>query len=113
MLPKSRRISKEEFSSILKSGKRYTSAHFVMYVAQNKANLTKPSQFSFSISKKVASSAVERNKLRRRGYSALRKLLGGVKSGYLLMFSFKNKSVSVTSLEKELSELLSASAVLL
>ncbi len=113
MLPKSRRISREEFSSILKAGKRYASSHFTLYVAQNKANLKKPSQFSFSVSKKIAKSAVERNRLRRRGYSAIKGLVKEVKHGYLLMFSFKNKTVSVESIHKELGELLSDSAVLL
>ncbi len=37
---------------------------------------TGPSKFSFVVSKKVSKSAVQRNLLRRRGYSALRLILG-------------------------------------
>jgi ribonuclease P protein component len=56
-----------------------------------------PSQFSFSVSKKVAKSAVSRNTLRRRGYAAITPLLSQSKFGFYCMFSFKKGAASLTS----------------
>jgi ribonuclease P protein component len=111
MLPKARRIPKADFLGILKQGKRLNSPHFLLYMAQNKDKI--PTRVSFSVSKKVAKNAVDRNTLRRRGYSAIKSFLNGVKGGYFLYFSFKSKDVSFEQINKEIKELLSASGVLL
>ena len=116
MLPKKRRISRKEFPDIISKGKRYNSAHLLLHVIQlnsNGANL--PSKFSFSISKKVSKKAVQRNKNRRRGYSIVGNAIEKIKPGFLFFFTFKKGSglVSFNVLEKEITELLSSSLVLI
>jgi len=117
MLPKNRRIPKQEFPYILSSGKRVSSPHLLLYISpipQKKAQL---SRFTFSVSKKIAKKAVERNKLRRWGYASIRNILKNIKengSGYFLFFSFKKNSISLgyKTVETEIQELLSAADML-
>lgn len=67
-----------------------------------------PSRFSFSVSKKVAKLAVDRNKLRRQGYQALKEHLLDLKPNFLIQFSFlevpTDKKVVVQKLEAILKE---------
>jgi|SRR3989344_6814148 len=110
MLSKKRRISKKHFPYILTKGKRYNTPHLLMYINRvDSGNQNQASQFSFSISKKVAPKAVDRNKYRRRGYSVIRRHINRIKSGYLLLFSFKKgrANLKFSELEKEILELLS------
>ena len=72
------------------------------------------SRFAFSVSKKVSSKAVTRNKYRREGYAVLSKYLNRVKDGHICLFSFKNiNELSFGILEKEILELLGLSGVIL
>jgi len=114
MLSKNRRISREEFPYILKNAKRYNSPSLLLYVAPTDSNNSKESKFSFSVSKKVCPKAVDRNRFRRWGYSAVRGSLKQVCLGYFCFFSFKKtlKPVSFSVVEKEVRELLSLSGVL-
>jgi len=113
MLPKTRRIARAEFPKILKNGKRYNSENLLLYVL--KINPTSPTRFSFSVSKKVKKLAVDRNRCRRQGYSAVRSYLPDMQSGHLCFFSFKKnqKAVSFSVLENEIVNLLRAAGVLL
>ncbi len=115
MLPKSRRIGKENFSYILTNGKRYNSPELLLYLAKINSNNEKaPSKFSFSISKKISPLAVNRNKYRRQGYSIINEEIKKIKSGYFLFFSFKKSSLPVTfqNLQKDILELLSVAGML-
>ncbi len=47
------------------------------------------SRFCFSVSKKVAKSAVVRNRLRRTGYKILEEYIPKIKSNILAVFSFR------------------------
>lgn len=114
MLPKKRRIERKFFPSILTKGKRYNSPHLFMYASRiNSSDSALPSRFSFSVSKKVAKKAVDRNKYRRRGYSIIARHISKVKSGYLIALSFKKGIVpqKFSDLEKEILELLSSAGV--
>ncbi len=77
-------------------------------------NVQKSTKFSFSISKKNSKSSVERNKLRRWGYSVITKHIKEIKPGFLCFFSFKKGSVKTEfqSLENEILGLLSVSGVI-
>ena len=109
MLPKKKRIPRQDFSEIISRGKRYHSPHFFLYTLP--ASISK---FSFSVSKKVATHAVDRNKLRRRGYSVISKHTEDIKTGVLCFFSFKKGSttISFSVLEKEIVDLLKSAAVI-
>ncbi len=115
MLPQNRRIPKKYFPYILKNNKRHNSIHLLLYISPIDPSLkNKQSRFSFSVSKKVCSLAVDRNKYRRRGYSIVSKYTKQVKDGYFCFFSFKKSTTPITFsvLEKEAKELLSLSGVL-
>lgn len=74
MLPKNKRISKDSFKSILLKGIPYHATNFTLR--------TLPSEkegFAVLVSKKVAKSAVDRNRIRRRVYSLLRDVLPNIK----------------------------------
>ena len=89
MLAKKNRISRALFNTLLKDGAFFPSANLSLRVTKTQKGLSK---FSFVVSKKVSKSAVVRNLLRRRGYSALQSALDREKistGGFLGAFFFK------------------------
>jgi ribonuclease P protein component len=82
-------------------------SHCISLFVYKKSDIS-PSQFSFSVSKKVAKSAVIRNKLRRRGYAAIKGMLAKIKLGYYCMFSFKKgaSTLSASDISKEVQDIL-------
>jgi ribonuclease P protein component len=67
MLPKKKRITKELFADIIKKGRVVHGSLFLFrYIKKENPH------YAFVAPKAVAKSAVERNRLRRRGYAALR-----------------------------------------
>ena len=67
MLPRSKRLTVSLFTNALANGKVVHSTLFTARIAKNPG----PTRFSAVISKKITKTAVERNKLRRRIYSAV------------------------------------------
>ena len=125
MLPQKRRISRKEFPDILKKGRRFNSPHLLLYVVEQKTPVVEHSSlrdkadfislFSFSVSKKISKKAVDRNRLRRQGYSVITSQIKNIKKGFLFFFSFKKESGTLTfvQLEKEIKDLLKVGGVLL
>ena len=116
MLPKNRRIQRKDFSFILKNGKRYNSPHLLVYVVKlNYSDTSTKSRFSFSVSKKVSKKAVDRNRLRRRGYSIIAKHKNILEKSLFCFFSFKKGAgtLTFTQLKKEIIDLLRDATVLL
>ncbi|TSC70546.1 MAG: hypothetical protein CEO12_267 [Parcubacteria group bacterium Gr01-1014_46] len=115
MLPKKRRIERKYFGQIMSQGKRYNSPSFTLYLAKmDVGNGLPDSKFSFSVSKKVLKRAVDRNKLRRRGYSVISRNLKKIKPGFFVFFLYKKgfeKDYSL--LEKEINGLLSSTLVII
>ena len=111
MLPKNRRIKRGEFKDLL-GGVRYNSTHFLVYIKT--IEKTKLSLFSFSISKKVCSKAVSRNRLRRQGYSVINKNIKNIKNGFMCFFLFKKGQypMSFNVLEKEILEVLDKNKII-
>jgi ribonuclease P protein component len=67
MLSKKKRVTKELFQTVLKTGNTISGSFFIFrYLKQNQP------QYAFVSSKKVAKRAFERNKLRRYGYNSIR-----------------------------------------
>ncbi len=89
MLPSSLRVRKEYFREIFKSGKFFPSKNLTIVVLETKELAQKQSRFSFSISSKVSGNAVDRNKLRRWGYSSVKEVLDKIPPGFLVVFVFK------------------------
>lgn len=71
MIPKKLRINKQDTEWVLKKGEQVTSDLFIVRFLSNQNNGDKP-QFSIVTSTKLAKKAVDRNKLKRRIYEAIR-----------------------------------------
>ena len=77
MLPKSQRLSTKAVAHVMGKGQPSHSPFFVV-----RSVLTKEtSRFSVSVPKKVAKTAVQRNKIRRQVYSAIKKMAKQIKPG--------------------------------
>lgn len=97
MLPKSERLTKNQVEIVLTSGRQHSSKYFFVTVLSasvdssanpSTAHPLTPS-FAIVVSKKTADTAVERNKLRRRAYSAIRevkKIISARPNGKILPF---------------------------
>lgn len=75
----------------------------------------KPTIFSFVVSKKVATRAVDRNKLKRRARAIVRELLPQIKDNQacLLFFKKEARGLSYQELKKVIYDLLRLSSVIL
>lgn len=71
MLKKAHRITRSEYSLILKTGKRVHFPIFSLIYKENKE--TSHSRFSFVVSKKVSKSSPKRHQIRRQGYEIVYK----------------------------------------
>lgn len=98
MIPKKSRITRENFEKVMKKGGLLNSSLFSLRFLQNPYKTT---HFSVVVSKKVAKTAVSRNRIRRRAYSVLKKEVyssekpyppeQGVRSwgGFIILFAKK------------------------
>lgn len=113
MLPSSHRVRTSEFKNIFKKGRFFAGRILNLTVIEDKS-FSKNSKFSFSVSKKVAKGAVLRNKLRHRGYSAIKEFLEGIQPGFLCVFVFKKGSgdESYLGIRDQIKELLVKSKLL-
>jgi ribonuclease P protein component len=97
MIPKANRINRENFEKVMKKGGFLNSSLFSLRFLKNPEKTT---HLSVVVAKKVAKTAVLRNKVRRRGYSILRKLLKESKNPlagqayFIILFAKKGAEVS-------------------
>ena len=108
MLPKNRRIQrslypKERPKEVFRVGE------LSLFVFDSNTRDTKA---LFSISKKIAKSAVVRNKWRRAGYRKLSQILPSIKDKYLLRFSIGAVPKGLEIFKKNIEEVLKKSSVL-
>ena len=103
MLPKKNRANKKAIEMVFKDGKFINSTNLSL---KYKLLGGKNFQISFIVPKKVVKGAVERNHLRRLGYIALEKHLGGVPKGTIGAFLFKKQQDDVLILENEIKNIL-------
>jgi ribonuclease P protein component len=94
MLAKKRRVKTKEFNSAFSGtgAKSCTSTFFSFKVVQGPKTEEK-TVFSCVVSKKVANTAVLRNKTRRRVYEAIKKVLPTVKNGYICLVFVKKEAI--------------------
>lgn len=85
MLPSSKRLTTPLFKEVMDKGKLVHSSFFSLKIMK----ATGESRFSVAVSKKIAKSAVERNKIRRRSYSAIRMVLPRLPEGIHGVFMAK------------------------
>ncbi len=110
MLPSSKRLSTALFKEVITKGKHLHSPLFVLRAIKTEGL----SRFSVSVPKKVAKTAVLRNKLRRRFYSALNPLFVEIKPGIHGVFIVKETILKAhfKSLSTELREFFVKSGLL-
>lgn len=108
-MEKSRRVTKKIFNKVLKTGKIYNQPFSSLYIllSQNK------SRVACVVPKKVERSAVIRNKLRRRGYHTLHKILKSNNKPFLGILFIKNgaKKLPYKLFEKDIEDLLKKAGV--
>jgi ribonuclease P protein component len=109
MLPKNKRVTKDTFKNL--KGSKSFSFPSATLKAMYGSGLTK---VSFVVSKKIAKTAVLRNSLRRKGYSAVEKLYPEIKKGFTLIFFVKKemRDVSFQELVSELKNNLSGAGII-
>ena len=78
MLPKSKRLTTKTVASVMGKGQSTHSPFFVARLVPTQ----EASRFSVSVPKKVAKTAVQRNKIRRQVFSALKEVQTETKSGF-------------------------------
>jgi ribonuclease P protein component len=104
MLPKNQRIPREMFPLLSKGAKVFRNGLFSFRFVPNIGS----SRFCFSVSKKVAKSAVARNRMRRAGYGEIKKYIPEMKSNVLAFFFFnkipKNGEEVAENIESILKE---------
>ncbi len=103
MVASSYRLSRAEFPAFFASGKRYHSAHFTLVVSTYSE-----CKVSVVVSKKVAKTAVDRNRLRRRAYGVVERLLkvNPPKGVFIIMYKPGALRASREALQIELEALL-------
>ncbi len=111
MIPKNQRISRENFENIMKKGGLTNSGLFSLRFLKNPENTT---HFSVVVSKKVAKTAVLRNKIRRRGYSIFGKIQKELKNPYfIILFAKKGaEKANFNETEAQIEEILKKSKIL-
>jgi len=100
MLPKRKRVTKEIFQDIIKTGRTLSSPLFVFRYIPNSTP-----RYAFVAPKSVAKQAIIRNKLRRQGYNILRKYK---LKPYLGAFFYKKGSQNATidDINKDINSIL-------
>ncbi|MEX0934043.1 MAG: ribonuclease P protein component [Candidatus Paceibacterota bacterium] len=115
MLPKKHKATSAQVEALKKIPQKKThhSPSFTLLVYK-KRDQKEVSTITFIISKKIATKAVLRNKLKRRGYSVAQELFFRIQTGFTLVFYFKKESVHKTHKEffLEIQKLLKEAHVL-
>ena len=88
MLPRSKRLRIEDVESIMSSGKSFHDSFIITRLLLT----NKPCRFSVSVPKKIAKTAVSRNKLRRQVYSIVKKMESEINSGFDTFIIMKSGS---------------------
>lgn len=103
MLPKKNRADKKAVERIFQEGSFINSSLLTFKFLVNQGNQRK---ISFIAPKSVAKLAVQRNKLRRAGYSALKKYLLDFPLGMVGVFVFKKHEDNILIIENEIKNIL-------
>ena len=112
MLPKSSRLSKQTIETHLIRARRIKTSRFLVlytYIVGQKVP-----QISVSASKKVAPSAVLRNKLRRRGYAALEAVIPAVSptAAVLVSYMTPDSTTSIAEITLEIKDIFKKAGIL-
>ncbi|MEK7126437.1 MAG: ribonuclease P protein component [Patescibacteria group bacterium] len=101
MFPRRKRLSRPEFPSATKSGRRISSEHFTAVVPKDAEG------YAVVVSKKTARLSVTRHKIKRRVLEALRRLPSPLPSSVVLYPRASVLDMGYDALQQELIRLLS------
>lgn len=101
MVLKKKRVNKELFENIIKKGHTLFGSFFIFKYLPN----SDFPRYAFVVPKKISKKAVDRNKLKRRGYGIIRSI---PLSGGLGVFLYKKEGVKVSfeEIKKDINILL-------
>lgn len=102
MLPRSQKIQRKDFPLVKSKGKYFGNELFSAYVY----NGTGGKKFAFSVSKKVSKKAVDRNRIRRFGYRAIKDVLAETLPGTTAIFFFKKIPKSEQDVKTQIKSIL-------
>ena len=102
MLPRSKRISIQLFKDIVHKGEVIHSPYFIARCVKS----DKKSRFAVSVSKKVAKTAVLRNKIRRQVYSIIRDIFPSLSANQKVVLMMKSgvDKASLNSIKLEIEK---------
>ncbi|MBI2025304.1 ribonuclease P protein component [Candidatus Kaiserbacteria bacterium] len=101
MFPRRKRLSRAEFPSALKNGRRVSSANFSAILSKNAAG------YAVIVSKKTARLSVTRHRIKRRALEALRRLNSAIPASVILYPRASVLDMGYDELKQELTKLLS------
>ena len=104
MLPKKIRLNKDIIEKIFKSSRFVNSPSLTFKYILSKDNLSP--KISFISPKTVNKKAVVRNRLRRKGYIALKEHLESFPLGLVGVFVFKKQQDDILAIENEIKTIL-------
>ncbi len=109
MLPKKQRVSRKLFELAYRTSRTFSSPVFVLKISSAQEN-----RFAFSVSAKICPKAVDRNKLRRRGYAAAANLYSQIKTPAIYLFIIKKGAdkLSFQKLQEEIKNILQKAGIL-
>src|SRR5690606_11148871 len=110
MLSKTKRLSRKMFTQVMEKGQVFHCPFFLLRVGLGDG----PTRFGVSVPKKVAKTAVSRNKLRRRVYSAIGRMYNSVDSDRLVVVVVKvdTKNLDYGTLASELEKIFVKSGII-
>jgi ribonuclease P protein component len=104
MLPKTNRAEKKDIDLLFRVGKFLSSPVLALrFILMKKKSAPR---ISFIVPKSIVKTAVKRNLLRRRGYTALKKHINTLPPGTIGVFTFKKYEVNGPILEDEIKNIL-------
>jgi len=110
MFSRDKKIKRGEFPTDLRGGARYHSPNMSVVVFKNENTYNK---YSFVVSGKIDKRATARNRLKRRGYYAIKKLAPKEKGALLIFFPKKNtNTLPYKEVEAEIKKLLVQASLL-
>ncbi len=81
MVPKKNRLTKKEFNTVFKEGRREHGSSIIVYTKSAPGHC----QVAVSVPQKVTKKAADRNRIRRAVYREIQSVLGGIKDKQVIV----------------------------
>lgn len=110
MLPKAKKLIKDQFTTVIEKGQAFHSPFFILKISHQEGN----TRFGVSVPKKVAKTAVSRNKFRRQAYSIVGHFIDEIADNLLVVLVFKTGSEKLKfhELQEEIDKIFVKSGII-